>query len=382
MVWGARFARSSSWRKILKAFICFIGLWLAAPAFASSLEGALCNTTRAPVAQMEGSEKLCRSFALALADVPEAMSEEVRAMLTPESIAAMMSLNAAWLGSQGVPVVGQAVDVALVVFGVAMLAAQAADLKAALWAYVNHARAARSRAELEAASAHLSRAIALVGVNVVAFILTKKAVGSVKPGPPPPRLVPATTASRQLVPATGISAQVSTATVPAFAAMGTRPEIHLELPATGTRKVPDPEGFEAWIQQAERRTARNKGEASRFQSDHAGKEEFLVRGGGEEVWADGYRSSEAYLLEVKHVDKPENSPFIKGSRCSDAVRHMIREKELNQFNRYAAVLKDPATPAVGLEIILNDARAVSYFEVLMRELGIPGRIVVIAEKSP
>nr|WP_309890796.1 hypothetical protein [Archangium sp.] len=167
------------------------------------------------------------------------MSEEVRAMLTPESIAAMMSLSAAWLGSQGVPVVGQAVDVALVVFGVTMLAAQAADLKAALWAYVNHAKAARSRAELEAASAHLSRAIALVGVNVVAFILTKKAVGSVKPGPPPPRLVPAPAASRQLVPATGISAQVSTATVPAFAAMGTRPEIHLELPATGTRKIPD-----------------------------------------------------------------------------------------------------------------------------------------------
>nr|WP_309890797.1 restriction endonuclease fold toxin-2 domain-containing protein [Archangium sp.] len=85
---------------------------------------------------------------------------------------------------------------------------------------------------------------------------------------------------------------------------------------------------------------------------------------------------------MKHVDKPESSPFITVSRCSDAVRHMIREKELNQFNRYAAVLKDPATPAVGLEIILNDARAVPYFEVVMRELGIPGRIVVIAEKSP
>ena len=372
----------SSRRRILKAIICFLSLWLAAPAFANSLEGALCNTTRAPVSRMEGSEKLCRSFALALAGVPQAMSEEVQAMLTPESIAAMMTLSTAWLGAQGIPVVGQAVDGALLVLGVALLAAQAADLTQALWAYVNHAKGARSRADLETAAAHLSRAIALVGVNVVAFILTKKTVGSVKPGPPAPRLVSATAASRQLVLASGTSARVSAATVPAFAAMGTRPEVHLELPATGTRKVPDPEDFEAWIQKAERRTARKNGEASRFQADQAGEEEFLVRGGGEEVWADGYRSSEAYLLEVKSVDKPESSPFIKGSRCSDAVRDMIRDKELNQFNRYAAVLKDPATPAVGLEVILNDARAVPYFEVLMRELHIPGRIVVIAEKSP
>ena len=85
---------------------------------------------------------------------------------------------------------------------------------------------------------------------------------------------------------------------------------------------------------------------------------------------------------MKHVEKPESSPFIQGSKCSDAVRGMIREKELAQFRRYAAILKDPTTPAVGLEIILNDARAVPFFESLMRELGIPGRIVVSAGKSP
>ena len=61
---------------------------------------------------------------------------------------------------------------------------------------------------------------------------------------------------------------------------------------------------------------------------------------------------------------------------------MIRDKELEQFSRYAAVLKDPATPAVGLELILNDARAVPFFESLMRELGTPGRIVVISGQTP
>ena len=136
----------NSTEKILKALICFLSLWLATPAFANSLEGVLCKTTPIPIAQMEGSEKLCRSFALALAEMPKAMSEEVRAMLTPESLAAMMALSATWMGAQGVPVVGQVVDAALVVLGIALLAAQAAELTDALWAYVNKAIEARSHA--------------------------------------------------------------------------------------------------------------------------------------------------------------------------------------------------------------------------------------------
>jgi hypothetical protein len=331
---------------------------------------------------MAGSEKLCRSFALALADVPEAMSEEVRAMLTPESLAAMMTLSTVWLGSQGVPVAGQVVDGALVVLGVALLASQAAELTDALWGFANRATGARSRVDLDAAAAHLSRAIALVGINVVVFILTKDAVGMARPGPPAPRLAPATASGSRAAATFGGSAGASRPAVPAFAAMGARPVSHYEQPATEAHKEPDPEAFEAWIRQAERRKTPASTEAHRFQLEHTGDEEFLVRGGGKEVWADGYRSSEAYLLEVKHVEKPESSPFIKDSRCSEVIRGKIREKELEQFHRYSAILKDPATPAVGLEIILNEAKAVPFFEALMRELGIPGRIVVFQRKSP
>lgn len=146
--------------------------------------------------------------------------------------------------------------------------------------------------------------------------------------------------------------------------------------------MPDPESFEAWVSQAKRRKARTATEAEQFQIEHAGPEEVLVRGGGEEVWADGYRSSEAYLLEVKHVEKPELSPFIEGSRCGDDIRNVIREKERQQLRRYAAILKDPATPAVGLEILLNDARAAPFFEALMREFGVPGRIVAVPRSQP
>jgi len=360
----------------MRAVIFLLGLWLAAPAFANSLEGTLCKTTPVPVARMAESEKLCRSFARALVDVPDAMSAEVRAMLTPENLAAMMTVSAAWLGSQGIPVVGQAVDVALLVLGVALLAAQAADLTQALWAYVNRATGAHTQTELDEAATYLSRAIAIAGVNVVAFILTKKAAGAVKPGPPAPRPALVTSTGSRLVSGAVGAPLTSTATLPAFVAMGTRPEVLREVPGSGAGKVPEPETFETWMQQAKRRKARAGGEADRFQADHAGPEEFLVRGGGEEVWVDGYRASDARLLEVKHVDKPDISPFVEGSRCSEVIRDMIRKKELEQMRRYAAILKDPATPAVGLELILNDARAAPFFEALMRESGVSGRIVV------
>jgi len=102
-------------------------------------------------------------------------------MLTPESIAAMTAASAAWMGSQGIPVVGQAVDAGLLVLGVVLLAAQTAELTDALWAYVNLSARASTQAELDEAAAHLSRAIAIGGVNVIAFILTKKMAGAVKP---------------------------------------------------------------------------------------------------------------------------------------------------------------------------------------------------------
>jgi hypothetical protein len=40
---------------------------------------------------------------------------------------------------------------------------------------------------------------------------------------------------------------------------------------------------------------------------------------------------------------------------------------------------DPATPVVGLEVIVNDARAVPFFEALLAEFRIPGRVVIKPE---
>jgi hypothetical protein len=344
----------------MRLVMLLLCLGLALPASASSMEDSLCKTASIPIEQMAHSEKLCRSFVLALGEVPDAATAEVQAMLTPESLAAMTAICAAWLGSQGVPIVGQAVDAALLTLGVVLLAVQAADLSRALWEYVNLSTGARSRADLQAAATHLARAISLAGVNVVTFILTKKVATKLNQRPPSaPPLQPATPRG---TPALGSEASTR---VPALASVVMRPS-----------KVLDLKAFASWIASSKKRAVNTKTPAMEYQSARAGKQEVLVKGGGEEVWADGARMNDAHLLEVKHVEKPDSSPFIEGSTCEEYIRSMIREKERIQLRRYAAVIADPETPAVGLEIIVNDARAAPFFELLMHELGIPGRVVV------
>ena len=94
------------------------------------------------------------------------------------------------------------------------------------------------------------------------------------------------------------------------------------------------------------------------------------------MWADGARPEAARLLEVKHVGQPDKSPFIADSQCEEWLRLKIERDITGEFRRYAAVINDPSTPATSLEVIVNDARAVPYFEKLFRKFGIPGEVVV------
>lgn len=117
-------------------------------------------------------------------------------------------------------------------------------------------------------------------------------------------------------------------------------------------------------------------EAYRYQQRHAGPEEILVRGGGEQVWADGPRMRNARLVETKFVDAPERSPFIPDSKCDPKIRQWIQQELVEEFRRYAAVIADPQTPAVALEVVTNDARAAAFFESLLRSFGIPGEVLI------
>ncbi|WNG50132.1 hypothetical protein F0U60_42920 [Archangium minus] len=334
---------------------------------------------------MEKSEKLCRSFVRALGRLPGETMKEVQVMLSPESLALMGTMTTAWLGTQGIPVLGQAVDAALLTLGVVMAAAQTAAVKDSLWHYVEYATGARDEAGLDTAATHLARAVAVVGVSVVTFLLVKKLPGKVqkRPGPrePPSLPLPKPVLVAVGEPA-GNSAGVipgvvpETGRVPALAASGARTAGGV-VPTKGMKpKKFDLKAFKEWLGKANWRPAREDSAAYKYQRKHAGPEEIHVSGGGEEVWADGARLEKARLLEVKHVGDAEKSPFIAGSRCGETARTMILDALMDEFARYAAVIKDPDTPVMGLEVIVNDGRAVPLFEALLTKFGIPGEVIV------
>jgi hypothetical protein len=140
-------------------------------------------------------------------------------------------------------------------------------------------------------------------------------------------------------------------------------------------KVPNPRAFADWLERAPTRAPQvPDAEHVKFQVKYAGPEERLVgASSGEEVWADGGRAADCRLLEAKYVGDPGKSPFVSASNpVHERIRNLVRE----QFQRYAAVIRDLRSPTVALEVITNDSRAVPFFEALLRELGIPGEVVV------
>jgi len=152
--------------------------------------------------------------------------------------------------------------------------------------------------------------------------------------------------------------------------------IQLAMMANGRPpKVPDPRKFAEWVGKAPTRPPQNPdSEPTKFQVKYAGPKERLVESAsGAKIWADGVREADCRLLEAKLVTKPEISPFVESSR---PVHEVIRAKMRAEFSSYAAIIRDPSSPAVALEVITNDARAVPFFESLLRELQIPGGVVV------
>jgi hypothetical protein len=327
---------------------------------------------------MAASEKFCLSFARALRELPQATAEEARAMLSPETLGLMVVMTGAWAGTQGIPVVGQAVDATLLTLGVILLTAQSAALTDSLWQYANRTASARSHADLDAAARYLARAISTVGINIVAFALTRRTLSNKGPsgpvGPPHGGLVPVQGPST--VPAF-VGTPRPSAQAPALAMASSAPPPPRMEPGQGNPlKNVDPKAFAEWIQHSQKRPTRKTPAAYNYQQRHAGPEEVLVQGGGEQVWADGPRVDKARLVEAKFVDAPEKSPFIPDSKCDAKIRRWIHQELTEEFRRYAAVIADPRTPAVALEVVTNDARAAAFFESLLRSSGIPGEVLV------
>jgi hypothetical protein len=255
----------------MRIILCCLGLLFSAPAFASAVEDGLCHARPQPVEKMERSEKLCRAFVRAIGKLPGETMREVQALLSPESLALMGTMTTAWVGSQGIPVLGQTVSLAIA-----------------------GGRSGDGRA-------------------------------------PPENAKP---------------------------------------------KRVDLEAFKSWLEKVKRRPVPESREAYQYQRKHAGPEELMVSGGGAQVWTDGARLETAKVVEVKHVGDAGKSPFIAGSTCDEGGRLAIQRGVTDEFERYAAVIKDPNTPIVALEVIINDMRAVPFFESLLTKFGIPGEVLV------
>jgi hypothetical protein len=131
-----------------------------------------------------------------------------------------------------------------------------------------------------------------------------------------------------------------------------------------------------WVSHFSRRPTPNYSPNYQYQIKYAGTEEILVQGGTQEIWADGIRLEEGFLLECKFIAKLDRSPFVEGSQIPHFIRDDIIADVKNEFSRYAAVINDPHTPVIGLEVIINEPRAVPFFQDLLNQYQIPGHVVV------
>jgi len=142
-------------------------------------------------------------------------------------------------------------------------------------------------------------------------------------------------------------------------------------------KVPQVKAFEEWARKLPVRPTPTTSPAGKYEVAQTGPSNYKVQGAGEEpIWADGLRSSDGHALEAKHVGDAASSPYVDGSSCPDFVRANALADLVNEFRRYAAVIRDVSNPVVGLEVVVSDAKAVPLFERLMAEFSIPGQVVV------
>lgn len=131
-----------------------------------------------------------------------------------------------------------------------------------------------------------------------------------------------------------------------------------------------------WVQNFSKRSTPTYNIRYQFQIKHCGKEEFRIRGGGEEIWVDGIDFNTGQLLEAKFVENPVNSPYVSNSNIPPFIYAKIKSEVENEFRRYGAIINDKNTPVTGLQVIINLEVAVPFFTELMIRFNIPGSVVV------
>ena len=155
------------------------------------------------VADWSATTKIQAALERAISKLPSAMAEQLRALLTPENIAALVAVLGVWAASQAFGV-GEIVDLILAVGGVIMLGPEAIRAVQNLVEFATGAVGAQGYADLDQAGEHLATAVAIVGVDGAMALLAHKAGGAIKDRAPS---LP--TAEAELVTPEGIRVRVS-----------------------------------------------------------------------------------------------------------------------------------------------------------------------------
>ena len=116
-----------------------------------------------------------------------------------------------------------------------------------------------------------------------------------------------------------------------------------------------------------------------YQLRVAGPIEYLMPGAAGPIWADGFRPTDGAIVEAKFVRKPDLSCFRENNSNQrfDQSYAGVMAQTRSEIARYAGVLADPNNHAKFLEVVTNDPLAAPYFQALMLEYGVPGRVRIV-----
>ena len=132
--------------------------------------------TGSSVADWSGARKIEAALERAIARLPAALAEQLKALLTPENVAALVLILGVWAASHAFGI-GEIMDLILAVVGVAMLGPEAIRAVQELVGFATGALGAQSDADIDRAGQHLATAIAIVGVDGAMALLAHKAGG-------------------------------------------------------------------------------------------------------------------------------------------------------------------------------------------------------------
>lgn len=120
--------------------------------------------------------------------------------------------------------------------------------------------------------------------------------------------------------------------------------------------------------------------AGLFEVEQTGPLNYRIVGGGTAIDADGYQGTT--LLDAKYVGDPSISPYVDGSKVPSFLSDKILAQQQYEFQRYQAVINDPAVPFDSLNVLTNEPGAVPYFQRLFDQYQIPGGVKVVPTDIP